>query len=244
MTYSRWTRYAGIGGAWLALAGCAQPPAQASSDQPKDAPMTTTTQVPAGGEAAAEHVAAQFDRIAAQSSAQGKPTPEQPPAAPPPGPSLQPEEWIARIFRLIDSLSSPSDLEPARVANTIGLSLHPAGTEQVARGDLGSQGDYALWVNTLYRERPGKWTAGLSQEPRSGQKGCLFPLSRLRQHLSGRGYSANEGVRQRDGGERALYRSAATADGIVFVVSAQLAPGGAGCVQEIRINANTPEDEA
>lgn len=187
MTSKRWTSHAGLGLAWLALAGCAQPPAQASSDQPKDAPMTTTTQAPVGGEAAAEHVAAEFDRIAAQSSAEGEPAFKQAPAAPPPGPSLQPKEWIARTFRLIDSLSSPSDLEPARVANTIGLSLHPAGSEQAARGDLGAQGAYALWVNTLYRERPGKWTAGLSQELRYSQEGCLFPLDRLRQHLTARG---------------------------------------------------------
>ncbi|ALN57206.1 hypothetical protein GLE_1854 [Lysobacter enzymogenes] len=66
----------------------------------------------------------------------------------------------------------------------------------------------------------------------------------MRNHLSDHGYSANEGVRQRDGGERTLYRSAPTADGIVFVVSAQLAPAGGECIQEIRINANTPEDEA
>lgn len=130
------------------------------------------------------------------------------------------------------------------MAQTIGLSLHPVSSEQAARGDLGAQGTYALWVNTLYRERPGKWTAGLSQELRSGQEGCLFPLDELRDHLNGRGYSAKEGVRQRDGGERAVYRSAPTADGIVVVVSAQLALGGAGCVQEIRINANTLEDEA
>ncbi|QWP75910.1 hypothetical protein J5226_20235 [Lysobacter sp. K5869] len=206
--------------------------------------MTATTQVPAGGDAAAESVAAHFDRIAAQSSVQSSPAPAQPPVAPPPGPSLQPDEWIARIFQLIDSLRSPSDLEPTHVAKTIGLNLHPVGSEQAARGDLGAQGAYALWINTLYRERPGKWTAGLSQEPRAGQKGCLFPLDRLRRHLSGRGYSATEGVRQRDGGERAVYRAAPTADGIVFVISAQWAPGGAGCVQEIRINANTPEDEA
>lgn len=228
MTPQRWTCHASIGLVWLALAGCAQPPAEAASDLRKEAPMTATTQVPTGGDAAAESAAAHLDR----------------PAAPPPGPSLQPDEWVARTFQLIDSLKSPSDLEPAHVAKTIGLSLHPVGSEQAARGDLGAQGAYALWVNTLYRERPGKWTAGLSQEPRAGQTGCLFPLDRLRRHLSGRGYSANEGVRQRDGGERALYRSAPTADGIVFVVSAQLAAGGASCVQEIRINANTLEDEA
>lgn len=204
--------------------------------------MTATTQAPIGGDAAAESVAAHLDRIAEESSVKGSPA--APPVAPPPGPSLQPDEWVARIFRLIDSLKSPSDLQPPHVAKTIGLSLHSVGSEQAARGDLGAQGAYTLWVNTLYRERPGKWTAGLSQEPHAGQTGCLLPLDRLRRHLSGRGYSAHEGVRQRDGGERALYRSAPTADGIVFVVSAQLAAGGAGCVQEIRINVNTPEDEA
>lgn len=206
--------------------------------------MTATTQAPTGGVAAVEKAAAQFDRIAAQSSTSGVSAPAQPAAAQPEGPSLQPNEWAARIFQLIDGLKSPSDLEPAHVAKTMGLSLHPAGSEQTARGSLGEQGTYALWINTLYRERPSKWTVGLSLEARDEQTGCLFPLSRLRQHLSGRGYSANEGVRQRDGGERAMYRSASTADGIVFVVSAQLAPGGAGCIQELRINANTPEDEA
>ncbi|UZW59031.1 hypothetical protein [Lysobacter enzymogenes] len=206
--------------------------------------MTATNQAPTGGDAEAEKAAAQFDRIAAQSSTSGASAPAQPAAAQPEGPSLQLNEWAARIFQLIDSLKSPSDLEPAYVAKTMGLSLHPVGSEQTARGSLGEQGTYALWVNTLYRERPGKWTVGLSLEARDDQTDCLFPLSRLRQHLSGRGYSANEGVRQRDGGERALYRSAPTAAGIVFVVSAQLTAGRAGCIQEIRINANTPEDEA
>ena len=206
--------------------------------------MTSTTHAPSDGEAAAEHAAAQFDQIAERSTAQNAAAPAQSPAAPPAGPLLRPEEWIGRIFQLIDGLRSPSDLEPPQVAKTLDLSLHLAGSEHAARGDLGEHGSYVLWVNTLYRERPGKWTVGLSQEPRSGQQGCLFALDKLRQHLSTRGYSATEGVRQRDGGERALYRSAPTPDGIVFVVSAQLAPGGTGCIQEVRINANTPEDEA
>ncbi|ALN84417.1 hypothetical protein LC55x_1126 [Lysobacter capsici] len=118
------------------------------------------------------------------------------------------------------------------------------GSEHVVRGSLGEHGSYAVWVNSLYRERPDKWTVGLSQENRPGQAGCLFPIDTLRQRLKARGYSANEGVRQRDGGERALYRSAPTSDGIVFVVSAQLGPGGTGCIEEVRINANTLEDEA
>jgi len=206
--------------------------------------MTSTTHAPTDGGAAAERAAAQFDQIAERSSAQNAAAPAQSPDAPPGGPSLKPEEWIGRIFQVIDGLRSPNDLEPFHVAETLGLNLHPAGSEHAARGDLGEHGSYSLWVNTLYRERPGKWTVGLSQEPRSGQQGCLFALDKLRQHLSVRGYSATEGVRQRDGGERALYRSAPTPDGIVFVVSAQLTPGAAGCIQEVRINANTPEDEA
>lgn len=244
MTLQRWIRHASIGLAWLVLAGCSQSPAQASSDQDKDAPMTSTSRAPIDGEPAAERAAARFDQIAEQSGAQSAAAPARPTAPLPLGPSLKPEEWIGRIFQLIDGLRSPGDLEPPQVAKTLGLDLHPAGSEQAARGDLGEHGSYALWVNTLYRERPGKWTVGLSQEPRSGQEGCLFALDKLRQRLSARGYSATEGVRQRDGSERALYRSAPTPGGIVFVVSAQLAAGGTGCIQEVRINANTPEDEA
>lgn len=244
MTLQRWTRHASIGLTWLVLAGCSQPPAQASSDQDKDAPMTSATHAPVDGEAAAERAAARFDQMAEQSAAQSAAAPAQPTATVPLGPPLKPEEWGGLIFQFIDGLRSPGDLEPSQIAKTFGLHLHSAGSEQAARGDLGEHGSYALWVNTLYRERPGKWTVGLSQEPRSDQVGCLFALDKLRQHLSARGYNATEGVRQRDGSERALYRSAPTPGGVVFVVSAQLAPGGSGCIQEVRINANTPEDEA
>ncbi|QWF18140.1 hypothetical protein [Lysobacter capsici] len=207
--------------------------------------MASTTSAPVGGDAAAAAVAAKLDRIAEQSSrapASG-PAAQPSPAAVPAGPSLEPGDWVARVLRLIDGLRSPSDTQPAQVAQALGLALAQEGSEHVARGALAPHGGYTVWVNVLYREHPDKWTVGLAQDARPGQTGCLFPLATLRQHLSARGYSANEGVRQRDGGERALYRSAPTPEGIVFVVSAQLAPGGTGCIEEVRVNANTREDE-
>lgn len=245
MTFKHWARHASVSLACLALAGCAQPPAQASSDQNKDAPVASSTSAPVGGDAAAAAVAAKLDRIAQQSStAASGLTPQPSPAAVPAGPTLEPGDWVARVLRLIDGLRSPSDTQPAQVAQALGLALGQEGSEHVARGALGPHGGYTVWVNVLYREHPDKWTVGLAQDARPGQTGCLFPLTTLRQHLSARGYSANEGVRQRDGGERALYRSAPTPEGIVFVVSAQLAPDGTGCIEEVRVNANTREDEA
>lgn len=250
MTFKHWARHASVLLACLALTGCGQPPAQVSADQNKDAPITSTTRASTGG-GAAEAVAAQFDRIAEKSSranssrANSSGQADDPsPTAASQGPSLEAGDWVARVLRLIDGLRSPSDTQPTQVAQALGLALGQEGSERVVRGPLGAHGSYSVWVNVLYRERPDKWTVGLSQEARPGQNGCLFPLATLRRHLGARGYSANEGVRQRDGGERALYRSAPTSEGIVFVVSAQLTPGGAGCIEEVRVNANTREDEA
>jgi hypothetical protein len=225
------------------LASCVQPSAQASADQEKESQMAPQTQAPQGGEAAADAVAAQLDRIAEQSMSHGgqqAPTAESPPA--PPGPQLTIEDWRSRVFHLIDGLQTPHDTQPAQVAETLNLTLTDRAGNFEANGSLTTGGTYQVWVNALYRETPDKWTAGLSQE--APTEDCLFPLSALREHLTDKGYNANEGVIRRDGSESALYRSRPTSDGIVFVVSAELVNpmGSEKCIRELRINANTPEE--
>lgn len=240
----RWANYSLI--ACLALAGCA-PPQPASAEQEKDVPVNTQAPKPEGGEAAAEEVAALLDRIAEQSTHAGKTrTPASPSLpAPPAGPPLSHAEWVSRVLRLIDTLKSPQDTQPAQVSQALGLPLGEEDGAHVVRGPLTDGGAYKAWSNALYRDRPNEWTVGLSQEPREGQTTCLFPLDTLRRHLTARGYNANEGVRQRDGGERALYRSPPMPAGVVFVVSAQIhrAEGAAPCIDEVQVDANPAGDE-
>lgn len=240
----RWTDYSLL--ACLALAGCA-PPKPASAEQEKDVPVNTQAPKPEGGEAAAEEVAALLDRIAEQSTQAGKIATPAPPTLPaaPAGPPLSHAEWVSRVLRLIDTLKSPQDTQPAQVSRVLGLPLSEEDGVHVVRGPLTDAGAYKVWSNALYRERPNEWTVGLSQEPRERQTMCLFPLDRLRKHLTARGYSANEGVRQRDGGERSLYRSPPMPAGVVFVVSAQISrpEGAAPCIEEVQVDANPAEDE-
>lgn len=235
----RWTAYSLL--ACLALAGCARPN-PASADQEKDVPVNTQAPKPEGGEASAEGVAALLDRIAEQSTHAGKTTPA-PSSLPAPsaGPPLSHAEWVSRVLRLIDTLNSAQDTQPAQVSRVLGLPLSEEDGAHVVRGALTDGGAYKVWSNALYRELPNEWTVSLSHEPREGQETCLFPLHTLRRHLTARGYSAKEGVRQRDGGERALYRSPPTPSGVVFVVSAQInrPDGAAPCIEEVQVDANT-----
>lgn len=201
-------------------------------------------QAPQGGEAAADAVAAELDRIAEQSASHsGKPAPTVEPPPAPPGPQLSIDDWRARIFRLIDGLQTPQDTQPAHVAKALDLALTDREESYEANGGFTSGGTYQVWVSALYRETPDKWTVGLSQE--APTEACLFPLSALKKHLTAHSYSANEGVRRRDGSESALYRSARTPGGIVFVVEAMVERAGENvCVYRVEIDANTPEDEA
>lgn len=239
----RWTGYSLL--ACLALAGCA-PTSPASAEQEKDVPVNSQAPRPEGGEAAAEEVAASLDRIAEQSTGVGRTTTPapQPLPAPAAGPPLSHAEWVSRVLRLIDTLKSPLDTQPAQVSRALGLPLGEEDGAHVVRGPLIDAGTYKVWSNALYRELPNEWTVGLSQEPSEGQAACLFPLDTLRRHLTAHGYSANEDVRQRDGGERALYRSAPTPAGVVFVVSAQISRphGVAPCIEEVRVDANPAGD--
>ncbi|MGO4779862.1 hypothetical protein AB4084_30745, partial [Lysobacter sp. 2RAB21] len=78
--------------------------------------MSQTNQ--SGGEAAADAVAAQLDRIAAESTTSNGAASEtsrtqQP--APLAGPTLAVSDWIARTLQLIDNLKTPEDTKPAHV---------------------------------------------------------------------------------------------------------------------------------
>lgn len=245
MPYARWIISASSLTACLVLAGCARGPAQSAADLEKELPVQA--QAPQGGEAAADAVAAQLDRIAEQwvsrPDAPAASTEPVPPASQ--GPELAPDDWHARALRLIDSLNTPLDTRPGRVSEVLGLTLTERVGSHETSGELSGGGTYKIWVDALYRETPDKWTVGLSQQPAEGGVLCHFPLNTLRQHLAARGYRANEGVRRRDGGESALYRSTPTPEGVVFVVSADFV-GSAGdeqCIRELRINANAPGDE-
>ncbi len=244
MTTTRWTRNGYGLLACLVLASCAQPAAQATADQEKDPPMNQD-QAPQGGEAAADAVAAELDRIAERSvSHRGNVTPIAEPPPAPPGPQLSIDDWRARILRVIDGLQTPQDTQPAQIAKALDLTLTDRAESYEAKGSLASGGTYEAWVNALYRETPDKWTVGLSHDAPTGA--CVFPLSTLRKHLIAHGYNANEGVIRRDGSESALYRSRPGSDGIVFVVSAELVKpvSNEQCIRALRINANTPEEEA
>lgn len=230
----------------LGLAACIRGPAQPADDLEKDAPMTHV-HVPQGGEADADAVAARLDGIAVQSPMRADvPAASMQPLPPAPqGPVLTPAEWRMRALQFIDRLAVPSDTRPARVSEVLGMTLADRHGSYEARGELSGGGTYEVWVNALYRERPDKWTVGLSQLPAEAAPSCHFPLSMLRQHLAARGYSATEGVRRRDGGERALYRSTPTPERVAFVVSADVvgSVGGEQCIRELRVNANVPGDD-
>lgn len=237
-----------VGGlvACLAIAGCAQKPAQAARPD-KDTAMSQTSS--AGGDAAADAVAAELDRIAELSTnADGiRPASSQTAsAAPPAGPALQVSDWLARTLRLIDSLKKPDDTKPEQVARALGIALFEQDTAHRAMGTLGAGGTYSVWSDALYREYPNKWTVGLSQQPTAGKTDCLFPLETLRTHVLQLGYKATEGVFRRDGSEHALFRSPASNDGVMFVVEVKIqrTAGDQACIQEIEIDANTREEGA
>lgn len=239
-------------GCWLpllvaVLVGCTQPATAVLAGEEKEPPPTSEEMPPQGGEAAAQEAVELVDRIAESLATPGAAAPPPPaPEAPlPPGPAMASSEWIARVLRMIDGLKTPRDTQPAQVSRALNLPLARKGGEWVVDGPLTNGGTYFVWVNDLYGERPDKWTAGLSQWLPEGRSECLFPLDVLRRHVAAQGYRATEGVRRRDGEERALYRSVPTADGIVFVVSAHVIypQGSEQCIRAIRVNANTPEDE-
>lgn len=203
----------------------------------------------AGGDAAADAVAAELDRIAELSTdaesvrpANAKPVF----AAPPAGPALEVSDWLARTLRLIDSLKKPDDTKPEQVARTLGIPLFEHDTAHRAMGELVAGGTYSVWSDALYREYPDKWTVGLSQQPNGGKVDCLFPLEALRTHVLQRGYKPTEGVFRRDGSEHALFRSPASNDGVTFVVEVKIQriPGKQACIQEIEIDANTRKEGA
>lgn len=232
--------------ACLAVVGCAQKPAHAAPAD-KDAQMSQTTQ--SGGKTAADAVAAQLDRIAAESTASSGAASEtshtQKPA-PLAGPTLAVSDWIARTLQLIDSLKKPEDTKPAHLARILGLQLTEQDTSYRATGSLAGGGRYSVWSNALYREYPDKWTLGLSQQAAEGATVCLFPLDTLRAHVLQRGFKATEGVVRRDGSEHALFRSPASPEGVTFVVEAviQRTAGEASCIREMQIDASTRDEEA
>lgn len=230
----------------LALIGCAQKPAQVAPAD-KDAQMSQTNQ--SGGEAAADAVAAQLDRIAAESTTSNGAASEtsrtqQP--APLAGPTLAVSDWIARTLQLIDNLKTPEDTKPAHVARMLGLQLTEQNTSHRATGSLAGGGSYSVWSNALYREYPDKWTLSLSQRAAEGATVCLFPLDTLRAHVLQRGFKATEGVVRRDGSEHALFRSPISPEGVTFVVETviQRTADEAACIREMEINANTRDEEA
>ncbi|UOF16477.1 hypothetical protein IEQ11_07455 [Lysobacter capsici] len=204
---------------------------------------------PAGGDAAADAVAAELDRIAELSTnAEGVSPANAKPAsaAPPAGPSLEVNDWLARTLRLIDSLKKPDDTKPEQVARTLGIPLFEQDSAHRTTGQLVAAGTYSVWSDALYREHPNKWTVGLSQQSTGGKIDCLFPLETLRTHVLQLGYKATEGVIRRDGSEHALFRSPASNDGVIFVVEVKIqrTAGEQACIQEIEIDANTREEGA
>ncbi|MBX9400370.1 hypothetical protein K4L06_03540 [Lysobacter sp. BMK333-48F3] len=205
----------------------------------------TQAQAPQGGEAAADAVAAQLDRIAEQSVSRSRPStaavPPPPPA--PPGPDLTGEAWRERILRLIDGLKTPMDTRPARVAEALGLTLVDRNGSHEANGALPGGAIYKVWVDALYRESPDKWTVGLSQVVYEGPRACLFELDSLRRHVQPLGYTGKEGWRDRAGDEHASY-SRQTADGTVIALLADvITVSGQSCVRSLRIDA-FKDDEA
>lgn len=232
--------------ACLVIVSCAQMPAHAAYPD-KDAAMNQTT--PSDGEASANAVAAQLNRIAAESVADDDSSSDASPARQaslPTGPTLATRDWIARALQLIDNLKTQRDTQPSQVAQVLGLPSIEHDSAHAATGPLTDGGTYSVWSNALYRQSPDKWTVSLSQGSPETAASCIFPLETLREHMRQRGYKATEGVRRRDGSERVLFRSPASREGLVFVVEAKIqgTPGGTVCIQEIRIDANTAEDEA
>lgn len=251
------------------LAACAQPPATAAPETPKEnsamtAPPSVPTDATVTPEEAADAAAAAADRAAAAAAAASAAPPPKaiPPSSAhlpvPQGPALANEELRARVLKLIGSLKTARDTEADHVAKVLGVRL---GTDpedaagQVVEGRLSDGGRYGVSVYNLYPDGPGKrveigWTPpGWKGDPRRSENAlttCSLDFAPLSDDIAALGYSRGQTTSSRK--ERWGFRKDVPANHITFYVGVYLYraldgsdPKGRPCVLYINIDADDAE---
>lgn len=258
---------------WLlpfALAGltaCAQPPATAAPETPKEnsamtAPPSSPADATATPEQAADEAAAASDRAAAAAASEAPLPKAVPPSTAhlpvPQGPALANEKLRARVLKLIGSLKTARDTEADHVAKVLGVPLGPDPEYADGRGVEGRLSDgglYGVSVSELYSGTPGKrveigWTPpGWKDDPRRTENAlttCSLDAAALSDDIVALGFSGphiSSSPKERWG-----FRKDVPANHITFYIGVYLYravdgsdPKGRPCVMYINIDADDAE---